>query len=795
MRKIITFLFILIISISTMTLTACDSPEDKFANYIQRGNELFQKEEYKKARLEYKNAAKIDPTSAKVLYHLGLVDEAQGDIHNAYANFVNSEQQDKNYPPTLLKLAQYYMSSDQLDEAISRLNTIFKTEPNNANAIAILAAVELRQNKINQAEKDAIKALSIDKKNITATAVLTGLYQKQKNIEKAGDILETGIKNNPSDISLLILKVSLYKKAKMFEKVKEAYNSLFKLKPENKLYRQSFVSELLKEKLYDEAKIFMGKNISDFPKSLEMKKQFIQFLSRKETLETTEKEIKSYIKNNPDKDIFYFWLADLYITHKDTQKAANLLNQIVQKDTDNKTGLNAKTTLARINIVKGDRSLAEKLIKSVLKTNPTHQDALYIRANLSYKDGNYRQAITDLRTIIRDNPKISRAYQLLAEVLLTQGKIDLAIDTLGQLLEIKPMSGMAIRVRLAQMFEANNNPNQGLLVLKTVTKTKPNYFYGWESTARLSLSANKLKLAKEAINKIKNIKGYESTASFLNSKLLIKEGKKIEAKKQLEKLIRNTYTQPISEHAIKTLKETTSIKNFISFLESLKNKTPFIYNQLGDLYLSQKEYELAKKSYKESIKKQPRKAEPFVNLAKIHLRNNNLDKAYALLEKAMSIDPTNYLAPIIAADILKKQSKFKEAIKLYEKILQKNSDVKAAANNMADLISNKFSNDKSMMEKARLVAERFISSTNPLLLDTLAWVYYKQGKVEQALTIIQRAISINNKLPAEIHYHYGKILFDTKHHNMAKIQFKKAINSKENFEGKKDAIKLLKKIK
>lgn len=37
-----------------VTLTGCDSPEEKQAQYMKRGNELFQKGAYEKARIEYK---------------------------------------------------------------------------------------------------------------------------------------------------------------------------------------------------------------------------------------------------------------------------------------------------------------------------------------------------------------------------------------------------------------------------------------------------------------------------------------------------------------------------------------------------------------------------------------------------------------------------------------------------------------------------------------------------------------------------------------------------------------------
>jgi cellulose synthase operon protein C len=75
-----------------LALSACDSPEEREAKYIKRGMQLFEQGSYDKARVEFKNAAKISPTDPDVRYRLGLVDEAQGNLRDAFINFVRAEE-------------------------------------------------------------------------------------------------------------------------------------------------------------------------------------------------------------------------------------------------------------------------------------------------------------------------------------------------------------------------------------------------------------------------------------------------------------------------------------------------------------------------------------------------------------------------------------------------------------------------------------------------------------------------------------------------------------------------------
>src|SRR5262249_16294676 len=99
-----------IVAASLVAYVTRDTPKQKEAKYIQRGNEYFEKEQYLKARIEYKNAAKLVPTDPEIAYRWGLVDEAEDEIRNAFTNFMAAEQQSPHYAPALKKLAHYLIA-------------------------------------------------------------------------------------------------------------------------------------------------------------------------------------------------------------------------------------------------------------------------------------------------------------------------------------------------------------------------------------------------------------------------------------------------------------------------------------------------------------------------------------------------------------------------------------------------------------------------------------------------------------------------------------------------------------
>src|SRR5262245_36159545 len=54
-------------------LTACSRPEVKAAKYLERGNEFFERKDFARAVLEYKNAIQAQPGQAEGHYRMALV--------------------------------------------------------------------------------------------------------------------------------------------------------------------------------------------------------------------------------------------------------------------------------------------------------------------------------------------------------------------------------------------------------------------------------------------------------------------------------------------------------------------------------------------------------------------------------------------------------------------------------------------------------------------------------------------------------------------------------------------------
>lgn len=748
-----------------------ETPHQKEARHLKRGNELFQQNQFDKARVEYRNAAKYVPIDPEISYRWGLVDEAQGDIRNAYANFMLGEQQDPHYAPALLKIAHYKLVMEQYADVQKRIDIVLADDPGNAEAHALNASLLMRKKEYDAAQKELDLAFAKDPANITAFSVLTGIYVVKGDMKKAEETVDEGIVSNPTDLSLLLLKVKMFEKPLNLEKINQTYQDIINLQPGDVQLRTLLVDIYLQGGKIDQAETALRNAVRDLSDNWDLKHRLITFLGKHKGVDAAEKEIQATMQAFPEHTELYFWLAELYLSFNEVDKAVALLEQIVAKESSDRQSLYARSSLARINFRKGNKELAQKLVQAVLAKAPTNAEALYVRASIAADESRYQNAVSDLRLIIRDNRKNKDALQLLAEVLLIQGYKDLAIETLSQVVEINPGHAPS-QVRLAQMYNQNKDPEHAMKILNLVTHTDPGYPVAWESIARIAIEHKDMETARSAIARLENFKDQEMVATFLKGQISQANGETSDAKSTYAKIIEADPTSPLAERAVFEMVERhhtpAELTETVRYLTSLNTDSPYINTIIGETYMTLGKPELAAPAFDKAIAGKSQLPDPYLNRSKIHRDAGDIDKAIEHLKAAQKVNPNDIRADLILADIYIRQQKYLETIAIYEDVLKRYPELDMAANNMAAIIAEYAPNDTTALEKAAKAVERFATAKNAEFLDTLSWIYYRQGKYSQANTVMARNMALGQGITPEMHYHYAAIL--VKNNNKVKAK-------------------------
>lgn len=779
-----------------LSLAACEKPEEKAARYLERGNSFFEKGAYEKARVEYKNAARLKPADADLRYRLGLVEEAENNFLAAFADFLRAEEQDVHFHPAALKLAKYYLIGDQYEQARHRLDAVLADMPDDAEARALHGSLLLHEKKYEEAEKEARFATQKDPANITGYAVLVALATEQKDDAKAEAAANEGLKHNPDDLSLLLMKASIYERRGDLDMLTETYKTLFKLKPQEGRFRADLAALYLKAGKADEAEKTMRDAIAVLPDDWGLKFRLVEFLDAQRGLEAAEKEVRGYMQAHPEKDDLYQWLVDLYLRHNATDRAVTLLGQVIEKNKFEKQGIEARAALARINYGGGHSQEAEKLATSVLEKEEDNPQALLIRAQLAADQGRYENAVADLRTILRARPKTKDALRLLSETLFQQGHPNLAIDTLNQLLDTDP-TDTAARTRLAQLYHLSGDTKRAMSLLFLVTKADPSYGVAWESIARIAIDTKDMTTAENAVATLYKLEGQHAAAAFMRGEFLNATDKPEDALALYKEVIAIDPAGSLAERAlaafVTTQKKLNRMQDAADYIAGLATSSPLTDTVLAECYVDLGKPDLAAARLDKAIAAHSTRVETYIDRANLFIDAHQPEAAIEALKKGLQVAPSDLRLPVMQAQLLLNTQRYNEAVAIYSDLLARNPEMDLAANNLAAIIANYQYTDTAALDKARHAAERFVASPNPLLLDTLGWVYYRQGKLVEAQNILERALAVSGTAASpEMHYHYGATLLKAGKTTEARSALQKAVaDGVAAYPGLEDAKKLL----
>ncbi|MBE8232298.1 MAG: tetratricopeptide repeat protein, partial [Endozoicomonadaceae bacterium] len=168
-----------------LLIQGCGDSADKAQDYLRNGKTYFQKGEYDKARLEFKNALQIDSKLAEPYYYLALIAEKNQNWQGMFAKLSKTIKLVPDHSEALIKLGRLYLLSGGLDEALEQAEKVLKVSSNNIDAITLQGAVFFKQEQLIKAMEMADKALDLNLANVDAVSLKAALLMEQQNFSDA----------------------------------------------------------------------------------------------------------------------------------------------------------------------------------------------------------------------------------------------------------------------------------------------------------------------------------------------------------------------------------------------------------------------------------------------------------------------------------------------------------------------------------------------------------------------------------------------------------------------------------
>ncbi|NBW97582.1 MAG: hypothetical protein EBR28_12865 [Planctomycetia bacterium] len=219
---------------------------------------------------------------------------------------------------------------------------------------------------------------------------------------------------------------------------------------------------------------------------------------------------------------------------------------------------------------------------------------------------------------------------------------------------------------------------------------------------------------------------------------------------------------------------------------------------MARLYDDAKKRDTAKKLIEAAIKEAPKDPAVLLAAAQWYLGQNDLDRAKAIADDALKIDTKSLEGRVVRGAIARVARDYAAAERFFYDAHVQSPGNFPASNSLALVLIE--SDDKESRQRALEMAEANVamhrenSPQQVNALTTLAWVYYKLGRREDAEKILAQ-ITQNNALTTDGAYYVAKLLSDRGEKDRARKILEEVLANEPMFATRPDAKDLLDKLK
>ncbi len=787
--------FVAVLVLATLLLFACGGAEERKASYIAKAKGYVSEENFEKARIELKNALQISPKDIEARYMLAEVSEKLNDWQQAAANYRFIIDLDKKHVKARNQMGRLYFLSRNLKESRELADEVLRLDPNDVGGLTLSAAIYAQDNENEKAINDVLAALKTDPSNIEASALLASLYSKVGLTEKSEKLFLETIEKHPENIELRILLGDFYIKGNKDEEALAVFRQITEINPDLLMHRVRLASLLVRLNKQDEAENVLRDAIRHDPDGVEPKLILVDFFIRQDNKQQAEKELLAFIRQAPEAYKLRSGLAKFYKADGKPDKARKVYQEIIDAAGVTNDGLEARVKLARLLMKENDLQATEKLLDEVLKENVNHNEALISRGQIALANKDVDSAIAAFRSALKGQPNSAEIRLYLARAHMLNKEYRQAIDNLQSVLATEK-NNQSARYTLAQAFSLNGDIEksieqyQALIKIDSENQKFRLSLFSLLIKSRNYVAARTLADDTKAANKDDFLGYYFSGVTYQSDKQFSESIKELKtalsmqpkSNKILVALVRSQLANKSSEEAISQLQK---------FITGSPGDVIAV-NLLAEIYLRDKQYKQAISTLDKAKKIKPDWVNTYINKARVYLAISDKQAALDAIEKGI-INTGGADVLVIEKSLLYiKFGDYDNAIANYELALKTKPDSIVLANNLAmALVTHK--KDKESLSRARELIDIFIDSKSPALKDSVGWVLYKLGEVNQAIPYLEQA-AVELSEVSVVNYHLGMAYFDKGDMKQSQQFLEKALAANAKFDGAEEAAATLDKI-
>jgi tetratricopeptide (TPR) repeat protein len=756
-------------------LQGCGGSDEHVQKYLDSGKALYKEGLYAKAKIEFKNAAQIDNRRVEAYYYIAQIDEKNQNWQGMFSNLLRVIKLDPQHLDAHIRLSRLYLFVGDFDKAFEQVELVLSQAPDYVDALVQKGTILLRQGKLKEAMDFADKALEKQADSVDGTVLKSAVYMKNKDYEAAIQAVDNLLKIKPDEIPLHQLKLEIFSQSSVPSKVEQTYLDLIKRFPDNNEFAMGLARHYANLGQDDKAIDALRSAVKVEPDNLKPKLALLDYLLEKRP-EQFETQAKDYLASNIEEAGLYFRLANFYIKEKRLDEAKQALNWIVEHKQDNKEGLTAKVLLATLAIQNNETDLGTALVKQVLAVDQRHFEAMLLKANIDLINGNYDDAISGLRDIVRDYPKSDEAMVLLARAYASKNSPELASENFRKALDLNPGNFNAVLPVVSGMVKSKDL-GRAEEVLQAALELDPNHPGALQAMAQVRLLKKDWAGSQVVADLIATKPKGEGFSKYLSAK--ISEGQGLyedAADKYAQALaIAPDLTDALTGlvNSYEALKQRGKIYAAVDKYISAHPDSWYPVVLKGQVLAMEKRWDEATNLLASAIRKWPKTPDVYEALANVYADKKDINKIIEVYNLGLQASPDDARLRFMLASAYEQEKQYDKALASYDMLIAKQPDMDFAVNNLVSLLLDHFET-KENIDRALKLSSKFEKSEQPYFLDTYGWALFKAGKYDDALQVFKNVVAQASEV-AVFHYHLGYTQFKLNDLPSAAAQLEEAL--------------------
>lgn len=766
-------LFPALMLIPGLLLAGCSSPEEKAAAHYKSGLELISNNDDIAARLELLKAIKYKSDMIEAWRALAGVDD-RTKANTLFQDLRRVVELDPGDLQARLRMARLMIVGGAGDAALKLLSVVSDDDKPNAELHLLRSSIMLQSRDVAEAIREAQRAFEIDPASVDAISLLAAKRLSDGDADGALKLLDSAPESANGELRIGLQRTQIYATKGDRPKAEQTLRGLVGRFPQEVALRRQLVQLLLADKRFDDAETELRASADGGDIGGKAGLELVGFLLSVRGAEAARAELQARIKRGGDVFDYQLALAELDFG-ADAGKGAVQLQALAQGAKSAERKLLAQGKLAKLLLAKGDVPAASPILADMLAADRRNVTALRLRAAIRIEQGQFDDAIGDLREALNDQSKSTDLLLLLAAAYERSGKNELAQRQFAEALKASNRSPR-IAVGYAGFLQRHNELDRAEEVLSEAASRSPGDVDLLSALGRVRLSRQNWSGAAAVADALSGA-GSKAVGEQIRAAAFAGQNKPDQAIAAL-KLAHEAApdaVQPVVS-LISAYLEAGRAGDAESLLDEMVRKFPGnaqLALLMGQTQLAGNRTNDAERSFRKAIELQPNDASGYNALSDLYVRQRNFDAATAVLQSGLREQPASLNLRYAWAALLIQKGDPEGAIAQYEEILKTQPTALLAINNMVSLMLD-FRADQPSIQRAMTLADNLKTATVPQFQDTYGWVLYKRGDFSTSVSVLEAAQA---KLPkaASVHYHLGMSYAGTGQSDKAEAQLRTAL--------------------